>query len=469
MKTIQLFVALFHLSLLVSIQTGEEVSPANTVTIRISEVSHEIASRYHRMGWFSGSILVTKDGRTLFSKSYGYRDAEEKSKNTHQTKYNLGSIMKHFTKVLVLQQIEAGNVSLEDTLDTFELGFPTEFASIITVEQLLNHRSGFADIFVAEYRENQLSFDTIEKKLQLLRDKPLLFEPGTDYHYSNYGYIVLGAILERVTQSTFEDLLNSEIFEPVGMDNSSLHPEQTDERQSKRYTYLYDGSLLEVGITEHPGPDGGIEATASDVQKFYRELFYGDSLLNRNSPVVRKSFAMDGEHWAAYGGGLGISSAVEVDLKNGIEIVVLSNSDSLVAEFISGRIYDFIKDASYPKIVSRPINFTYDYYKTHGKAALFNQFRQHYEDSGYTEFIGRTVNELGMQLLRAESYTEAFEILDYLVHLFPEAPQAYDSLAFAYHKTGKPEKAKKVFSKALKRDAGFDSDYSSNNFGTSTD
>ncbi len=469
MKPNPLLVALFHLLSLVSIQARNEVSPANTDPIRIAEVAHEIASRYHQMRWFSGSVLVTKEGKPLFSKSYGYRDAEAKSKNDNETKYNLGSIMKNFTKVLVLQQIEAGKLSLQDTLDTFDLGFPVEIASIVTVEHLLNHRSGFDDIFVAEYRENQLSFDSIDKKLKLLRDKPLLFDPGKNYHYSNYGYIVLGAILERVTQSTFEELLISNIFETVGMDNSTLHPAQTDEHQSKRYTYLYDGSLLEVGITEHPSPDGGIEATTSDVQKFYRELFYGDSLLNRNSPMVRKSFAMDGEHWAAYGGGLGISSAVEVDLKNGIEIVVLSNSDSLVAEFISGRIYAFIKDASYPKIVSRPINFTYDYYKAHGKEALFNQFRQHYDDNGYTDFIGRTVNELGMQLLRSESETEAFEIFSYLVHLFPEAPQAYDSLAFVYHETGRPEEAKKVFMEALKRNSGFKSDYSSNNFGTATD
>lgn len=431
----------------------------------ISKVANKIASTYHDMGWFSGTVLVAKDGDVIFSKSYGYKDLNQKSENTLKTKYNLGSIMKNLTKVLVLQQVEDGKLNLDDSLATFELGFPTEIASKVTVRHLLNHSAGFADIFIAEYRENQLWFDTLDKKLELLKKRPLLFEPGTENRYSNYGYIVLGAILEKISGTTFENLLISRIFEPLRLSDSAFKPNENDPNQSARYSYLYDGSLHKVGVTEHPGPDGGVEATAADVQKFYRELYYGDKLLNRASPIVRNAFAMDGPHWAAYGGGLGVSAAVEVDLNNRIEIVVLANTDSLVAEYISGRLLTFIRDKAYAEIKKRPINFAYDFYINQGKDALFKDFKQHYVDAGYEQFIGRTLNELGMQLLENDAKVQAFDIFNYLVYLFPQAPQAYDSLAFAYHKVGQTNEAKKAFQKALTIKTDFQSDYVSDNYG----
>jgi len=170
---------------------------------------HDIATQYHDIGWFSGSVLVIQDDKKIFKTSYGFQNIQEKIKNTGQTRFNLGSIMKDFTKVLVLQQIEDGKIRLNSKLISFDLGFKQSFADEITIEQLLNHSAGFDDIFVAEYRENPLAFDTIDKKLSVLIDRPLLFKPGSDNQYSNYGYIVLGKILERVTGEPFEELLEN--------------------------------------------------------------------------------------------------------------------------------------------------------------------------------------------------------------------------------------------------------------------
>jgi CubicO group peptidase (beta-lactamase class C family) len=298
----------------------EENTPNKNM--KVSEVADNIANQYQEMGWFSGNVLITKDGKEVFSSSYGFQDIEKELKNSTQSRFNLGSIMKDFTKVLILKQVEAGKLKLSDKLITFELGFKQLHAEKITIEHLLNHRAGFADIFVAEYRENQLAFDTLDKKLKLLIDTPLLFEPDSDYKYSNYGYVVLGVILEKVTGQSFEKLLANTIFNPAGMSSTTFKPMSYHEHQSIRYTYKYNNTLKRIGITEHPSPDGGIESTIIDVQQFYRALFYTDKLLKSSDHTNRKSFAMDGSHWAAYGGGLGVSAAVEVDLENGYEIVV---------------------------------------------------------------------------------------------------------------------------------------------------
>jgi len=436
----------------------------NSELTQISNIADEIALNYHQQGWFSGTLLLAKNGKVFHTSSFGLENLEMKNPNTIITKFNLGSIVKNFTKVLILQQIDNGTLRLTDTIDKFDLGFLEEISSKITIEHLLNHRSGFQDIFIAEYRENQLAFDTLEKKLALLKNNSLLFKPGTDHSYSNYGYIVLGAILEQVSKSSYEQLLNRNIFERINLNNTTLRVESFAKGQSTRYTYLYDSSIKEVGLTEHPDPAGGIESTVQDVQKFYRELFYGNKLLSKANPININAFAMGGEHWGAYGGGAGVSTAVEIDLVNNIEIVVLANTDHLVAEKISGRILSYIKKGTYENIKLLEINFAYNYYKDEGKDKFYASFKDEYKKAGYSRFIGRVINELGMQLLEVKSWNEAFDMMNYLNSIFPNAPQAYDSLAFAHYKKGDLKKAQITFQKARELKPDFKSDYISSNY-----
>lgn len=426
-----------------------------------------IVDSYHELGWFSGSVLLAKAGQPLYQVSVGLANREAATPNNDDTKYNLGSIMKNFTAALVLQQVERGVIGLDDSLDYFELGFPAETARKITVRQLLNHRSGLPDVFTSEYRENPLSFRTIADKLALLKDAPLLFEPGTKRRYSNYGYVVLGAILEKATGQSFASLLQKNIFDRIRLEDS-VYPYRTDaSNQSLRYTFNYAGEQILVGVTEHHSPDGGIESTVADVLKFYRALFYGDEVLSRKGNTIREYFPVDGEYWAAFGGGTGVSAAVELDLKDDYQIIVLANTDGLVAEEISGRIYSYIQNGSYDPIMLPPVVFAWNLYRDIGAEAFESDFLASYESAGYSQFIGRTLNELGMSLVNDAKWTDAFSVLGTLLLLFPEAPQAYDSLAYAHFRAGDTEKARETFSKALKLQPAFASDYSSDNYGSS--
>ncbi|MEA3380905.1 MAG: serine hydrolase domain-containing protein [Pseudomonadota bacterium] len=460
-KTTLVFILFFSFC---SFAFGDE-NDQNAKNTTLPAIANDIATQFHNMGWFSGSVLVIQEDKEIFVSSYGFQNIKEQIKNTGQTRFNLGSIMKDFTKVLVLQQIEKGKFRLNSQLISFDLGFKQSFTEDITIEQLLNHSAGFEDIFVAEYRENPLAFDTLDKKLSILIDRPLIFKPGTDNQYSNYGYIVLGKILEKVTGKPFEELLKNKIFLPTEMTDTTFEPSYSHDHQSVKYTYQYDSTLREVGVVEHPSPDGGIESTIRDVHRFYKALFYTDKLLQNSNPINRKVFAMDDPHWGAYGGGLGVSAAVEIDLARNYQIVVLANSDNLVAELISGRILSFIKNGEYAPVRQLEKNFAYEYYKTNGKKKFSKQFKLAYSDEGYERFIGRTINELGMELLRAESFTEAFDMFYYLVSLFPDAPQVYDSLAFAYLSKGDETTAKETFSQSLAIKADFESDYVSDNYG----
>jgi CubicO group peptidase (beta-lactamase class C family) len=442
---------------------GEETATEDQASI-IAE-ARVIAEAYYKFGWFSGSVLLARDGNPIYQASFGMADRESETANHQRTKYNLGSIMKNYTAVLVLQQVENGAISLDDKLESFDLGFPPDVASKISVDHLLHHRSGFADIFIAEYRENQLAFDTIAKRLELLKDAPLLFEPGSEDHYSNYGYVVLGAILENVTSKSFETLLQQNIFDRLGLEDSVYPYRVNTTNQSLRYTFNYAGEQVLVGVTEHHGPDGGIEATAADVLTFYRAVFHSDKLLSPSRDAIREYFTIDEKHWDAFGGGAGVSAAAELDLINNYEIIVLANSDNLVAEEITGRIYSYIESGSYDPIILPPHVYAWKRYQEMGAESFKSDFVDRYKSDGYTQFIGRTLNELGMSLLKASRWNEALDIFNTLAGLFPDAPQVYDSLAFAFLSMGDTETAAQTFRKAIVLQSDFSSDYDSNDYG----
>jgi CubicO group peptidase (beta-lactamase class C family) len=466
MKVFSCFMSAVSILFCLTSASANEKAPLPISQDAVIAEAQVIAKAYAELNWFSGSILVARDGEPIYQSSFGSADLDAKTPNHQKTKYNLGSIMKHYTAVLVLQQVEKGTLNLDAKLEGFDLGFPSENASKITIRHLLDHRSGFADIFTAEYRENQLAFDTIAKRLELLKDAPLRFEPGSDYLYSNYGYVVLGAILQKITGENFASLLRENIFKRLELEES-IYPYEADAtNQSLRYTFNYAGEKVFVGVTEHHGPDGGIEATVSEVLTFYRALFYSDKLLSPQKDVIRAYFPIGKDYWSAFGGGAGVSTAVEFDLKNKFEIIVLANTDQLVAEEISGRIYSFINKGSYKPIVQPPHVYAWKCYKEMGREAFKSGFKARYEVDGYTQFIGRTLNELGMSLVQAKKWDEAFDILHALGELFTNAPQVYDSLAFVYWSKGDKEKAVETFKKALAKQPDFSSDYSSDNYGS---
>jgi len=427
---------------------------------RLTKAADRTARAYADLGWFSGSLLLAKGGEPFFQQSYGLADIGTEAPNTPGTLFNLGSVAKHYTAVLVLQQVERGALSLDDTIDRFGVDLPKSIAEKVTVLHLLRHRAGFRDIFTPEYMADPLAYDTLDKKIRILQGRPLLFEPGSEYRYSNYGYIILGAILEKLTEESYEQLLKQNIFQPLGLKESHLHHQGGLATQSTRYSYALEGNLKQVGVIEIPGPDGGIESTTTDVLVFYHALFGSDRLLDRQGDAFRAVFDPDAEKWQAFGGGTGISSAVELNLKEDIQIVVLANSDELVAERISGRIMQVVEGDVPDAVRLPPKHFVYRQYLELGPERFQAEFRPAYEDAGYGMFVGRAINEAGMALVERQRWSQAQGLFRSLAAYFPQAPQAYDSLAFALQSEGRLEEARQTFRKALELDPEFRSDYS---------
>ncbi len=171
---------------------------------------------------FSGVVLVAKDFQPIFFKPYGLASKEFEVPNQLDTRFNLGSINKIFTKVAIAQLVAKGQLTLDDKLGKLLPDYPNpEAKEKVTVRQLVNMTSGIGDFFGPEFRDTPKDMIRHNRDyLIFFASKPLAFEPGSREMYSNGGYVVLGEIISAVSKMDYYDYIKRNIFEPAGMKDS---------------------------------------------------------------------------------------------------------------------------------------------------------------------------------------------------------------------------------------------------------
>lgn len=171
---------------------------------------------------FNGSILVCKNGKIVFENGYGYQDIQNKIQNTPNTIFLVGSMTKQFTATVVLKLAEQQKLSLDDKISKY---FPNlKRGDEITIKNLLTHTSGLSEIFrdTLFLKQNKQIPITKEKLLSFFIDKPLYFDPGTQYAYCNSGYVLLGLIIEKVCGKSYEQMVRDYILKPLKMVHSGF-------------------------------------------------------------------------------------------------------------------------------------------------------------------------------------------------------------------------------------------------------
>ena len=156
---------------------------------------------------FMGSVLVAKDGKVVFSKSYGMADLEWNVPNSPTTRFNIASMTKQFTAASILLLEDRGKLKTDDLVKKYLPDAPSSWDKI-TIYHLLTHTSGIPDD-AAKYEPG-----TPDKLV--FNDRPLSFQPGEQWAYTNLGYIVLGYLLERISGQTYEGFVQENIFRPLG-------------------------------------------------------------------------------------------------------------------------------------------------------------------------------------------------------------------------------------------------------------
>ena len=173
---------------------------------------------------FSGAILVAHGDQVLLRKATGFSDRERNIRNTPETKFPIESVTKQFTAAAIMLLVEDGKVSLTDPISKHYPASPPAWKNV-TIKHLLAHSSGMDDYWIRhpEARgalERGELFHSYQEIIQIALDDPLLFGPGTKFQYSNEGYALLTAVVERASGQTFADFLRARIFAPLTMRNT---------------------------------------------------------------------------------------------------------------------------------------------------------------------------------------------------------------------------------------------------------
>ncbi|MGZ4345496.1 MAG: serine hydrolase domain-containing protein [Solirubrobacteraceae bacterium] len=307
---------------------------------------------------FSGAVLITKDNRMLFGHAYGLADRNRRIPNTIRTRFRIGSMNKMFTAVAILQLVQAGKVKLTAPLGTYLPDYPNrDVASKVTIHQLLTHTGGTGDIFGPDFDAHRNELRTLADYVKLYGKRGPEFEPGSSWAYSNYGFILLGAVIEKVTGHSYYDYVQQHIYAPAGMTRTGSLPE---------VRAVPDRA---VGYTKSPGTTawapntdtlpyrgtsaGGGYSTVEDLTQFAHALLTHKLLSRdtrkllitgkvRDGPGTRYAYGFedardaDGNGWVGHGGGApGINGDLKIYPKSGYVVAVLANLDPPAAQRIS--------------------------------------------------------------------------------------------------------------------------------------
>jgi CubicO group peptidase (beta-lactamase class C family) len=232
---------------------------------------------------FSGAVLVARDGRVLYQHAFGYANLEWKIPNDLQTKFEIGSMTKQFTALLVLQFVNQGKIKLDGHLSDYLPYYRKDTGNRVTITQLLSHTSGVPNfIVVPGFLEGTASRTKYSVKdfAQKYCSSNLEFEPGTKFNYSNSGYFLLGAVLEQVSGSSYEQLLKDHIFTPLSMNDSGYTRSETIiPHRAAGYERVGDGlqnaRFYDMSI---PFAAGALYSTVGDLL-LWDQALYGERLI----------------------------------------------------------------------------------------------------------------------------------------------------------------------------------------------
>ncbi len=311
-----------------------------------TDFSAPLDAYIRRLPDFSGSVLVAKNGEVQFEKAYGLANRRYEIPNKTSTRFNVGSITKDFTKVAIGQLAQAGKLKLDVPILTYLPDYPNkDVAQKITIQQLLEHRSGLGDIFTPRaWERNPMQFHTLKSYLDFFAPDALQFEPGKGQRYSNYGYVVLGAIVEAVSGEDYFDYVQKHVFEPAGMTGSGFfEPREIVRDLATGHTMRGPNGPLpqpaENTNLRAPIPAGGSHSTARDLLAFDRALRSGKLL---DAEQTRAFFRGDPTGpWVGAGGSPGVNAVIGSDGR--WTVVVLTNIDPPTGEKFGEALFEALR------------------------------------------------------------------------------------------------------------------------------
>jgi len=362
-KTVNRISAIVALCLLL----GSQVS-AQTATTLPAPSAPEIARKVEeymnaamRINRFSGSVLLARDGQPIVSRGYGLANIENDVSNTPQTVFRLGSVTKQFTAMAILLLQERGKLSVNDPICKYLADCPQTWQPI-TIKNLLTHTAGIPNYTdFPDFTKTAAAETTTAELITRFRDKPLQFALGEKFAYSNSGYYLLGAIIERVSGKSYPDFLQENIFAPLGMKHTGYdNPVRIIKNRAAGYARTNDGFINAAPISMSTAyAAGALYSTVEDLllwdQSLYTEKLVSRKSLDEAFTPFKSNY---GYGWSigkrydrqviAHGGGIfGFSSYIARYPADHVTVIVLSNVEGAPSGEIANSLAAIVFGAPY--------------------------------------------------------------------------------------------------------------------------
>ncbi len=261
MKSFFLIISLFFSSL--HSLSAQEITPSKRLQ---QSLDQGVAD-----GQFAGAVTGLLIGGKEITANAGYRDIETKAPFEKRTLNRIASISKSMTAVAALQLYEQGLLDLDEPIATYLPAYPKQQASRITTRQLLLHSSGIGAYQSGKETESKQQYASLTEAATVFQDRPLVDEPGNAEHYTTYGYVVLGMVIEAVSGQSYEDYMQKHIWTVCGMDNTGVeHLKENYKNKSSLYRRTKRGKirLSKTNNLSNRVPGGGLYSTVGDLLKF---------------------------------------------------------------------------------------------------------------------------------------------------------------------------------------------------------
>jgi len=434
----------------------------------------KLIDTYTEYKTFNGSVLVAENGKVIYKKGFGFANMEWDIPNAPNTKHRLGSITKQFTGMLILQLAEDGKIDLKAPITKYLPDYPKANGDIITTHHLLTHTSGIPNYtsFPGFFQNDSRDSYTPTEFIETFSEMELEFTPGEKFNYSNSAYFLLGALIEKISGKSYEQMLQEKIFVPLNMKDSGFDHHATI-LKNRATGYEKDGGefvnsrYLDMSI---PYAAGSIYSTVEDLylwdqglynntllSKTSMDLFFGEHIKAMNGYygygwfIASESLGNTEEsiETISHGGGInGFNTLITRAPSDKSLIVLLNNTGgaplNAMAKAIRGIMYD--KPYDFPK--KSVANAVYDEIVSNGMDAALVRYNAIKSSSDYDLDEG-DMNAMGYKLLQSEKSDEAVAVFKLNIEAFPKSANAYDSYAEALMTQGNKEEAIVNYKKSI--------------------
>lgn len=435
-----------------------------------------LMQKYFDYKLFNGTVLVGDESGILFKKGYGLANMEWNIPNQPDVKLRLGSLTKQFTALIIMQLVQERKIQLDKKITDYLDYYRKDTGDKVTIDQLLTHTSGIPSYtskpdFLKNYSRKYYTPDDLVKELC---SDDFEFKPGTQFSYNNSGYIILGAIIEKLTGKSYAEVLQERIFTPLGMNSSGYDLSETviNKRASgyeKEFLVYKNTPFLDMSI---PYAAGSIYSTVEDLYKWDRALLtnkllnkeYMDEYFKPRTAALGGNYAYgwvikkikspaDGKelNLVTHGGSIHGFNTILTRIPDDKKVVILlNNTGQTVLNEISNSILSILYDKE-PREIKIPLSmYIGEVIKNAGIDEGVKEYKRiAAEETSKYNMREQELNELGYYYLNNEELEKAIAVFKLNIDAFPNSANTYDSMGEALMKKGDNNNAIVNYKKVL--------------------